>query len=45
MRYSYFAESTGSCQDQVDETHCHGEKLKIEEKSMQSSEAVGLNFE
>ena len=29
LRYSYFAESSGSCQDQVDATHYHGEKTKI----------------
>ena len=40
VRYSYLAESTGGCRDQVDPTHCHGEKLRFEENSMQSSEAV-----
>ena len=40
MRYSYFAESTGSCQNQVDPTLRHGEKLRYEENSMRSSEAV-----
>ena len=32
VRYSYFAESTGSCQDQVDATHCHGEALRFDER-------------
>ena len=46
LRYSYFAESTGICEDQVNATQCHRKKLKFEEKNMQSSEAVlGLNFE
>ena len=46
VRYSYLAESTGSCRDQVGPTLCHGQKLRFEENSMQSSEAVlALNFE
>ena len=32
VRYSYLAESTGTCRDQVDPTLCHGEKLRFEEK-------------
>ena len=32
VRYSYLVESTGGCRDQVDPTHCHGEKLRFEEK-------------
>ena len=32
LRYSYLAESTGTCRDQVDPTLCHGEKLRFEEK-------------
>ena len=46
MRHSYFAESTGICEDQANATQCHRKKLKFEEKNMQSSEVVlGLNFE
>ena len=32
VRYSYLAEGTGTCRDQVDLTLCHGEKLRFEEK-------------
>ena len=32
VNYSYLAESTGTCRDQVDPTLCHGEKLRFEEK-------------
>ena len=32
FKYSYLADSTGTCRDQVHPTLCHGEKLRLEEK-------------